>query len=142
MKAEVKAFPSSAARSIASSFRVTKPVYDLKSALSEAQSSPLNMAPFDWTELFFVEEQLSIIPQVMWPKPRTSRLFAYLTERPEDTHLVVDAFKTGKDSLYVCRLADSDVVTRWLSRMVQPTLIINHAEGDTIIAAPAKVFIA
>lgn len=135
------AHPHNAARILSALFRLSAST-DLPEVLKQAQGSFANLAPFDLTEVFFVGEQLSVVPQVLWPKPRTSRLFAYLTDRPDDVHLVIDGFKTGRDSLYYCRLGERVTASRWLECMSQPSLLVNQAEGDMIIAAPAYAFVA
>lgn len=135
--------PHQMARSLIAMFQLKTAALDLKSVLAEMQQSHRSLAPFDLTQLVIVPEQLSVIPQIMFPKPRTSRLFAHLSEFPEEVHLVVDAFRTGRDSLFYCLLtADTQAPARWLQRMGQPTLLLNHAEGDLLLAAPAHAFIA
>jgi hypothetical protein len=139
----IPAPPSHAARSLAAMFRLTGAPTELTAVLAAAQQSHLNIAPFDLTQTMFVEEQIYVVPQMMWPKPRTSKLFAYLTEYPDDVHLIVDAYKTGREALYFCRLSNSiDDVYRWLRAMQMPTLLVNHTEGEIMMAAPAHSFIA
>lgn len=124
-------------------FRFTNAPSDLNEVLKMAQGSVLSLAPFDLTEVFFVPEQISVIPQITAPKPRTSRLYAFLTERPDDVHLVVDSYRTGRDALFYCRVSsDLNDVHRWITSMRMPTLMLNHADGDFMIAAPASVFVA
>ncbi len=136
--------PHQIARSLCALFRMPNPSTDLTAVLAFAQQSPLSLAPFDLTHLTLVPEQLSVVPQVMFPKPRSSRLFAHLIERPDEPHLVVDSFRTGKESIYYCLLtSDVRAPSHWLSRMgVRPNLLVNHAEGDLVLAAPAFAFIA
>ena len=108
-----------------------------------AQDSALNNAPCNLRDLVFVPEQISVVPAVLFPKPRSSRLFQYLKECPDAVHLLSDAFKTGKEALFLCRLTtDKNEVSRWLTRMYNPCLIVNNAEGELVIAAPLYSFVA
>ncbi len=111
--------------------------------LATAQGSALNNAPCDLQRLIFFGEQISIIPAVLFPKPRSSRLFQQLNEYPDDVHLISDAFRTGKESLYLCRLTtDKNEISRWLQRMYTPCLVVNTVQGEHVIAAPLHCFVA
>ena len=137
------AYPHNAARCIATLFHLQDVPGSLAAVLARAQDSALNNAPCDLRDLVFVPEQISVVPAVLFPKPRSSRLFQYLKECPDAVHLLSDAFKTGKDALFLCRLTtDKNEVSRWLTRMYNPCLIVNNAEGELVIAAPLYSFVA
>ena len=139
----IPAYPHNAARCIASLFRLRDAPTELDKALALAQDSALNQAPYNLRDLVFVTEQISVIPAVMFPKPRSSRLFQFLNDAPDACHLVSDAFKTGKDALYLCRLTTAkNEVSRWLNLMYTPCILVNSAEGELVIAAPLQCFVA
>jgi hypothetical protein len=142
MKKSIPAYPHSAARVLATVFRLPAAA-ELDATLTACAKSDLCTAPFDLERVRFCGEQLAVAPSVLWPKPRTSQLFRYLTEYPDDVHLVVDAVKPGKDGLYFCRLSqDREIAIKWISRMTNPSLILNQAGGEIIIAAPVAAFAA
>jgi hypothetical protein len=139
----IPAYPHNAARCVATLFRLRDAPSELDRVLALAQQSALNNAPCNLQDLFFVPEQISVVPAVLFPKPRSSLLFQYLKECPDAFHLITDAFKTGKEALYLCRLStDRNEVSRWLSRMYTPCMLVNSVEGELVIAAPLHSFVA
>jgi hypothetical protein len=124
---------------LASAYRV-KPG-TLEEVLEACSLVPGVRWPFSPQSVRLIPERLPVISEVMFTKPRTSKLFSYLTENPEDVLLVFDAFKSGKDALFFVRLAagprDPDL---WLSRMTKRTISVHEVGEDTIIAAPANTF--
>lgn len=124
---------------LASAYRV-KPG-TLEEVLEACSLVPGVRWPFPPSAVRLIPERLPVISEVMFTKPRTSKLFAYLTENPDDVLLVFDAFKSGKDALFFVRLAantrDPDL---WLSRMTKRTISVHEVGEDMIIAAPAITF--
>ena len=136
----ILAYGHNAARVLCSVFRLP-PTTEINAALASLAKSPDFSAPFDPARVYFVPEQISVVPQVLWTKPKSSTLFSHLCEHDGDVHLVSDAFKPGREGLYFCRLArDREVVIKWLSRMKTPSLLLNQAGDDLILAAPVGAF--
>lgn len=137
-----KVQPHQVARSLAALFRVP-PESDLPTLLQNLQQTPRSLAPFDLTQVELVPEQLAVIPQMTADNPTKTQLFEHLVERPDTIHLVVDAYKTGRNALFYCMLtSDTNLPLKWLQRMERPALLLNQAEGDLLIATPARVFVA
>lgn len=135
----LQAHDHQAASCLASVYRV-KPG-TLEEVLEACSLVPGVRWPFSPEVVRFIPERLPVISEVMFTKPRTSKLFAYLNENPDDVLLVFDAFKSGKEALFFVRLAansrDPDV---WLSRMTRRMISVHEVGEDIIIAAPANTF--
>ena len=113
---------------------------DLSEVIQAAAAVPGVRLPFSPESVRFIEERIALVPEVVFTKPRSSKLYKYLNENPDDVLLVFDAFKSGKDGLFFVRLASNRDPDLWLSRMVQRAILVNEVGPDLIIAAPAKSF--